>query len=177
VNRPRTRRPVLAPDNPTGLSQSTLVAGHAPNRAATEAFDVQVTTLDDVFAPKLQRYVSFIKIDAEGAAYDILAGGRNFFAVNAPLVAIEFVASQLALIGRSPDEFFDLADEIGYVFYNLDGSPYDRDFVRAGENFHCYERLGAKKGHWTEAFLRDKMSLIVERAITLYDKQLASASA
>jgi FkbM family methyltransferase len=163
--------------NPEAPWQSTLVAGHVPNpcgsswepsedhRSATEPVPIRVATLDKVLDPAVTKYVSVLKIDAEGAEFKILNGARNLLSRSSPLIVLEFMIEQLELLGKQPNDFFDLVEDIGYVFFNIDGTEYDRRFIENGRSIHCYERFGAKRGHWIEGFLRTKMRGLVERHI------------
>ncbi len=60
------------------------------NNFKTDRVTVSLTTLD-IFAKSLQvdEHVGLIKLDAEGAERDILAGGQDFFASHQPIVMFE----------------------------------------------------------------------------------------
>ncbi len=148
-------------------SRSSLKPGHASFVGKLEPFEVPLSTLDAALKPDDSKWVSVLKIDAEGAEYNILKGGASFFKDSAPLTVIEFSAPQLAALGVSVDEFFGLLDQIGYSFYNIDGSPFDRAFVESGVHFPCYERIGARRGHWIENFIVNNMRSVVERHLTI----------
>jgi FkbM family methyltransferase len=63
--------------------------------AAGAAEDVRVITLDDWHAAN-PAPVDFVKIDVEGAEAEVIAGGRAFFAAQAPLVMLELRAGERA---------------------------------------------------------------------------------
>jgi FkbM family methyltransferase len=146
------------------LSRSSLHVLESSFVGSTKTISVPVTTLDQLLEEKLSTYVTLLKIDAEGAEYNILKGARKFFKHRGPLTMIEFSRAQMTAQGETTDAFFDLADELNYVFFNLDGTPFGRE-VSASEDI-CYMRLGAKRGHWFVDFLRDRAPEIVVRQLT-----------
>lgn len=146
-------------------SRGSLIRVYPDEMAPERAFKTPVTTLDAILDVEKARWVSVLKIDAEGNEHRILEGGRRFFQTCGPMTVIEFSVSQLADIGKTAEDFFALCDEIGYAFYNIDGTRFDRDFVASGRQLNCYERFGAKRGHWIEGFLTDHMPAIVTRYV------------
>jgi len=143
-------------------SRSTLIEAHF-SEMAREKIDVEVVTLDNALREDQTRFLTFIKIDAEGAEYDILVGAQSLLARSSPMIAIEFDVKQMGAVGKTPNDFFDLVDSLDYNFYNIDGSPYDRDYVSSGKTFCCYERIGVKKGHHLERFVQESMKDLVLR--------------
>jgi FkbM family methyltransferase len=146
-------------------SRSALTPGAESFTGKTVPFEVPVVTLDSLVKDGTPQWVSVLKIDAEGEEYNILNGGQSFFLNCAPMTVIEFTPGQLESLSVSIDDFFNLLDRINYSFYNIDGTAFDRDFVNSGKYSACYERLGARRGHWVEAFLKDKMPDIVKRQL------------
>lgn len=146
-------------------SRSSLTPGPTSFVGQLESFEVPVQTLDTLLAEDIGKWVTFMKIDAEGAEYNILKGGLNFFKQRGPLTVIEFSAAQLQQVGATPEDFFDLLDQINYSFYNIDGSPFNLEHVKSGKNFPCYERFGARRGHWFENFIKERMPALVMRQL------------
>ena len=75
---------------------------------AVDSLTVKVTTLDCLMDEYPSLKVSCIKIDAEGADYDILAGGRRLLTRDQPLVLAEIWPTQ---------RLFTLAQEIGFDLF------------------------------------------------------------
>ena len=155
-------------------SRSSLIVRNADFTGALEPYNVPIVTLDSLVDDGISKFVSIIKIDAEGAEFNILKGGKKFFAERWPLTVIEFSPQQLKDVNATTDEFFDYLDEINYSYYNLDGSPFDRDYVSRREPFPCYERFGAKRGHWIENFITERMPSLVNRQLDRYLQQSSS---
>ena len=149
-------------------SRSSLIVRKPDFTGNLEPYNVPIATLDSLVDEGISKFVSVMKIDAEGAEFNILKGGQKFFAERGPLTVIEFSPQQLKDVNATTDEFFDYLDQINYSFYNLDGSPFDRDYVSRGELFPCYERFGAKRGHWIETFIIERMPAIVTRQLDRY---------
>ena len=83
------------------------------------AVDVQVTTLDDWAERQHIQSVHFIKIDAEGAEYQILEGARRLLRDFRPVIAAELNAVCLRRDHRSPAEvvrFLQSADYKAFSF-------------------------------------------------------------
>jgi FkbM family methyltransferase len=81
---------------------------------------VRVTSLDKEDATLGWPSPDFIKIDAEGEAERILAGGRNFFARHSPLIMFEIKAGD----GKVNERLRALFPSIGYrLFRQLGGAP------------------------------------------------------
>ncbi len=99
---------------------NTLLAGKVEEEpaAATEV-EVQTITLDQFRATLAPgRKVSLIKIDAESAEREIIAGGKNLIAQDRPLISVEVgdregvkqsraLAGDLVALGYAPWEFKD----------------------------------------------------------------------
>lgn len=164
-------------ENVEASSQSTLVLEHDLNGAEKKVCKTRVTTLDDALMDIKTNFISFVKIDAESAEYFILEGAKATFQRASPVLAIELWTSftdgsrtdTMQNIGRPLSDFFDLADEIGYNFYNLDGTAFDRD--NYDTKFACYERIGVKKGHHTENFVKTVMPDLVKNYLQKHRDQ------
>ncbi|MEW6479075.1 MAG: FkbM family methyltransferase [Pseudomonadota bacterium] len=80
-----------------------------------KSVEVSLTTLDLSIAEKDQ--VTLLKIDAEGAELDIIAGGNSLLTSNPDIALIvEFGPSHLRRIGISPDKWLDCFKELGFDF-------------------------------------------------------------
>lgn len=105
---------------------ASIVHFEAKNIGATQLAenndgDLKLVSLDDMVFPS----VDFVKIDVEGMEYDLLRGGRSFFANQSPVIFIEIW-----------DENFERVDllmqEYGYALFER----------RSAENY-VYRRRGA----------------------------------
>lgn len=78
---------LVMPDSSMGkLAQSTFQSG----RAAAERLHVPLRTMDDLVATGEVPAPSFIKIDTEGAEFQVLSGGRRVLQMARPRIVLEF---------------------------------------------------------------------------------------
>ncbi|MFN7677301.1 MAG: FkbM family methyltransferase [Cyanobacteriota bacterium] len=158
--------------NITRPSQSTIVQGHGIKDATTIETACGVVSIDSLFEALGTCYLSFVKIDAEGNEYRILDGARKTLTKMSPIIAMEFTLEQLKLIGRTPNDFQMLCQDLNYVFYNVNGLPFSCDIVPSSQRQSvCYEIFGAKRGHWGEEFLANKLPELVSRFLRHYAEQ------
>jgi FkbM family methyltransferase len=157
--------------NITRPSQSTIVQGHGIKDSKTIETACGVVSIDSLFEALGTCYLSFVKIDAEGNEYRILDGARNTLAKMSPIIAMEFTLEQLRLLGRSPEDFQALCQDLNYVFYNVNGLPFSCDGNSSARQSVCYEIFGAKRGHWGEEFLANKLPELVSRFLRHYAVQ------
>ncbi len=79
--------------------------------------NVSTASLDSIKLPK----VKFIKIDVEGAEFDVLKGSANSIKRDEPLISIELTRFGNSDLNYTPSRFLGLLDEIGCDLYNLTG--------------------------------------------------------
>lgn len=80
-----------------------------------KSVEVSLTTLDASIAEKDQ--VTLLKIDAEGAELDVIAGGNRLLTSNPDIaLVVEFGPSHLRRIGISQDEWLDSFKKLGFDF-------------------------------------------------------------
>lgn len=91
---------------------------------ASEAEEVEITTLDLLVAELGLPRVDCIKIDVEGAEARVLAGGLNTITAYRPLIIYEMNCPALISSGGNPAEPWDLLTGLGYQSFALkdDGS-------------------------------------------------------
>jgi FkbM family methyltransferase len=77
--------------------------------------EVPSVRMDDLDLPP----PGFVKIDAEGWEYDVIAGMTNTLRANLPLMFIEINAGALSANGHSTQKVFDLLKEIGYTKFQI----------------------------------------------------------
>jgi FkbM family methyltransferase len=84
-----------------------------------EEIDVRLDTLDAVLPPDYD--VNLIKLDVEGAEFNVLKGARQTLMNKKPVVIFEFGLGASDHYGVSPEAFFRyLSDECGYGVFLLD---------------------------------------------------------
>ncbi len=106
-----------------------------------EEIQVEVSTLDNVI-PQNDR-IDFIKIDVEGAEYDVIYGGKNVIARCKPLIVFEFGLGGSDYYETQPEEMFALLQEqLNYGVNTLKG------------------------------YLKGSLPLTMERFCSLYNKSL-----
>jgi FkbM family methyltransferase len=103
----------------------TLVAGLQQIPELTESeretISVQATTLDD-FLATYDRKVDFLKIDAEGAETDIIAGGQRIFGDPNYRVTVmmEFAPAFMREAGMDPAKQLDELRALGFTLSRID---------------------------------------------------------
>ncbi|MFG1294695.1 MULTISPECIES: FkbM family methyltransferase [Xanthobacter] len=92
--------------------------------AATEAEEVEITTLDALVADLGLPRVDCIKIDVEGAEQRVLAGGMKTISASLPTIIFEMNCPALLSSGGDPAAPWNTLAGLGYQFFRLkwDGS-------------------------------------------------------
>jgi len=115
-----------------------------PNRPAVSGFrernsqigqeprllTVQVEKLDDLIPAGLK--IDLIKIDVEGAEFDVLRGAQRVLNENRPIVLFEFGLGGADIYGTKPDQIFDLLAACGLSistieYFNAGKLPLSRE--------------------------------------------------
>jgi FkbM family methyltransferase len=86
---------------------------------------VAVTTLDQSVPPGSP--IRFIKIDVEGAEWEVLKGGEHLIRRDEPAIAFEFGARVSASYGAGPEDLFDWFEDRGYAIFDLRGHRHTRE--------------------------------------------------
>lgn len=73
--------------------------------------ETQVNTLDSLFE---NQKIDMIKIDTEGAEYDILKGGENVIKKYKPAILLEYVEINLNQCGKRFADLHQMIDSLGY---------------------------------------------------------------
>ncbi|MFG1477743.1 FkbM family methyltransferase [Xanthobacter sp. V4C-4] len=87
--------------------------------AATEAEEVEITTLDQLVADLGLPRVDSIKIDVEGAEQRVLAGGLGTIAAYRPDIIFEMNCPALLSSGGDPAAPWNTLAGLGYSFFRL----------------------------------------------------------
>ncbi|MFG1417829.1 FkbM family methyltransferase [Xanthobacter sp. V0B-10] len=88
--------------------------------AATEAEEVEITTLDTLVADLALPRVDSIKIDVEGAEQRVLAGGLKTISTWHPVIIFEMNCPALLSSGGDPAAPWNTLAGLGYRFFRLD---------------------------------------------------------
>nr|MDT0666527.1 FkbM family methyltransferase [Micromonospora sp. DSM 115978] len=100
---------------------SGLVQRVAGDAEEVEQIVVDVECLDDTLPADYRP--TLLKIDVEGAEYQVLRGGRKLLAASRPHIAFEFGAGSAPHYGTTPDDVYRLIDdEFGLSLYDMDGA-------------------------------------------------------
>jgi FkbM family methyltransferase len=91
----------------------------APGEERTRV-QVRSTTLDAWLQTQPVDRVDFVKIDAEGAEYGILAGSQRLFHITRPIVVFEVNEGCLARDARLPSDLFRLIEPHGYGIWSVE---------------------------------------------------------
>ncbi len=115
-------------DGWSGLRRSPEISDA---RGRPEYINVTVSTLDEQTKGITPRVV---KIDVEGAEFDVLRGGHELLTSARPTLILEHVASAAALYDASSAQVWELLTECGYQVYSVTGDgPFTRESFGASE--------------------------------------------
>jgi FkbM family methyltransferase len=78
---------------------------------------VEATTVDEEWDRLGQPAVSLIKVDVEGAEYEVLSGARRCIAARRPAILAEWAVANACNYNRPVEQFYDLVRELGYQMY------------------------------------------------------------
>ncbi len=91
---------------------------------------VQVEKLDDLIPENIS--IDLIKIDVEGAEYEVLQGAKKVLQRNKPIVLFECGLGGADVYGTTPDEIFDLFTDCGLgistiEYFNAKKQPFSKE--------------------------------------------------
>lgn len=101
--------------------------GYSGLRARAEILGADAVTPITVATERLDDVLSdvgrldMIKIDTEGAEFDVLSGARAVIARTRPLILMEFGRGGADQFGVGPERMFDLLDDMGYGLQTIEG--------------------------------------------------------
>jgi FkbM family methyltransferase len=103
---------------------------------------VKVETLDRVIG---ERRVDLIKIDVEGAEYDVLTGARGTLARCRPIILFEFGLGGADYFGVDAGKMFQFFETLGYALFTLqEYTPSKKHALDFGEFKQCFDL----NSHW-----------------------------
>jgi FkbM family methyltransferase len=84
-----------------------------------KGLEVEINTIDNFVTKKKLSRVDFIKIDAEGAEYDVLLGGAEVFRIYRPSFILAIHPEPIATKGDKMEDIYDLLVELNYkILFN-----------------------------------------------------------
>lgn len=100
----------------TGVLRFITEANAGASRVVQDGpIEVQAVRMDDLELPP----PGFVKIDAEGWEYDVIAGMVNTLRAHYPLLFIEINAGALRANGHSTHEILAMLKDIGYTKFEI----------------------------------------------------------
>lgn len=119
---------VLASD---GGSNALWNPGANPDNAG-QTRTVKCRSLDDFVTEHRLARVDILKIDVEGADYEVLKGSRKTLEVHRPILFVEFAERLLEKFAATPKEMLDLISAFGYRAYLF--SPRGLRLLESGDD-------------------------------------------
>ena len=119
---------------PQWMAFNSFTNAKADGAPEPKLFEVTTTTLDE-FHSTLNRPVALLKIDAESAEAEIIAGGRALLAADRPLISLEVGDSDGAPTGRS---LVELLCGLGYVPWEFRDGGFHKHEARG---VYAYDNL------------------------------------
>lgn len=92
-----------------------------PAKSNQEYEEVQTTTLDDFVEQKKIEAVNFIKIDVEGAEYEVIQGMHKTISKFRPIIFMEINGPILQKRNIKPSDLKQLILNYQYICFNVDG--------------------------------------------------------
>ena len=82
------------------------------NESDAQKIKIEIENVDNLF---LNKKVDLIKIDTEGAEYDILLGAKNTIAKFKPKILLEYCDENLKQFGKNINDLNELISSLGYI--------------------------------------------------------------
>lgn len=128
----------FAPTSGSGVG--SVFQSHAEQHSAARMIRVPSTTLDEFAKSQSLTRVDLVKIDVEGAEFEVLSGAQLVLSKFRPFVWFEVNPSSLAAAGSSQDVLLSTLRACGYTkFYDV--AALDNRCQSASEVRGTYERL------------------------------------
>jgi FkbM family methyltransferase len=119
------------------------------------------TTLDECWT---NRVIDILKIDVEGADYDVLLGAKNLLAAKKiKFIQIEY-STHYKLAGRSFHDVIDLVTKYGYSLYHFNGEDFEPYTNQQAENFYI---MAEYTQDWNSEFKKNTKGIKIETALEI----------
>lgn len=138
---------VLAKDR---LEESGLVQRVFNGKTSIERIEVEIKELDNIveFIPNNLR---FIKLDTEGAEYNVLKGARGIMEKYKPIVAFEFGELSYSAYDVDPNDVYNYFDSLNYKIYSILGDSLTKEeFVKESKVQKFWDYIACFKDHIEE---------------------------
>lgn len=107
----------------THFSDGTLHEGlgtlYPMNNRTSPAGEIKITTLDAFCEERRVDKLDCIKIDVEGAEFDVLKGGEKTLSKYKPHLIVELQEQTASASGRSPKDILEYLETLGYSFFSI----------------------------------------------------------
>jgi len=80
----------------------------------------------DVFCSERGISPEIIKIDVEGAEFDVLSGAAEVMRKNRPIIYLSLHPRHIELLGRKPEEIHEILKRVRYRISNIDGTEVNK---------------------------------------------------
>ncbi len=118
-------------------SYATTVADAAPD--AVESVSVPIDTLDRLVGARSTRRISLIKVDVEGAEYDVLLGASALIDAHRPAVFLELEEHRQPSGPAGVDKIVEFLRGRGYTLYSHHQNAQTHPFAgRCGSGHNLY---------------------------------------
>lgn len=109
----------------SGFLERNKLIGQEPT-----LLSVQMEVLDEIIPPNIK--IDLVKIDVEGAEYQVLLGAKNLLQKNKPLVLFECGLGGADIYGTKPEELYTLFAECGLCistieYFNAGKQPFSKE--------------------------------------------------
>lgn len=125
--------PFYEMNNATGMNSRVIKKDHHLYHQTKQ----KQVSLDD-FCGQNQLKPEVIKIDVEGAEYDVILGARKILKNLSPIIYLSIHPKELELIGKSTSELIQLLDDLGYHAYD----KHNNKIINFSFSEYCFIRLG-----------------------------------
>lgn len=123
---------------------------------------IKTITLDDYWPSDTP--IDFVKIDVEGADYDVLLGAKHLLRQKQiKFIQIEY-SNHYALAGRTFQDVVDLVRNYGYQIYHFNGESFELYKEQEAENLYI---MAEYTQDWNGEFKKNTKGIKVETALEI----------
>jgi FkbM family methyltransferase len=100
---------------------------------------------------------TFVKVDVEGAEYEILKGAKNILKLKSPLVGIELTRFPDLKMNYNPIDFLQILEELEYDIFNILGEQVTQEKWFDENFFMNHQNWLAKRGTFSHSFCMNQI--------------------